>query len=178
MIRADRDHPAHRFPVARGRPLPRRATRSGQEPDLVADYRSRTPALVAHVTVSDLHQPAIHDGAHSGYYRDAHQISRSGRDADRQHPDHCRHRSADLCAGARGLRLLSVTGFPVSLRPRLAESTASQLPNRTAKVLPCPCRSTLSAADECVVWERRSLWVRFPGMPHVPAERLNDLCRK
>src|SRR6266496_4858674 len=66
MIRADRDHPAHRFPVARGRPLPGRATRSGHEPDLVADYRGRTPALVAHVTVSDLHQPAIHDGAHSG----------------------------------------------------------------------------------------------------------------
>ena len=33
-------------------------------------------------------------------------------------------------------------------------------------------------ADECVVWERRSVWVRFPGMPHVPAERLNDLCRR
>lgn len=33
--------------------------------------------------------------------------------------------SAALCAGARGLRLLSATGFPVSLRPRLAEFTAA-----------------------------------------------------
>ena len=32
--------------------------------------------------------------------------------------------AAALCAGARRIRLLSVTGFPVSLRPRLAESAA------------------------------------------------------
>jgi hypothetical protein len=56
------------------------------------------------------------------------------------------HRTAALCAGARRLRLLSVTDFPVSLRPRLAELTAANRPpghgqglaRRTCGARPCP----------------------------------------
>jgi len=50
--------------------------------------------------------------------------------------------SAALCAGARRLRLLSVTGFPVSLRPRLAELAAAGRPRGHAQDLaPVPVAS-------------------------------------
>ena len=55
------------------------------------------------------------------------------------------HRTADLCAGARRLRLLSVTGFPVSLRPRLAEFAAvgRTPPGACPSLAPGPRRSIL-----------------------------------
>jgi hypothetical protein len=58
--------------------------------------------------------------------------------------------TAGICAGAQRLRLLSVTGFPAS---RVLGWRSSRFPTDRAawpKSLPCPQRSTLSAARECV----------------------------
>jgi hypothetical protein len=41
--------------------------------------------------------------------------------------------------------------FPLNLSPRPAEFTAADWPHARAQVLPCVRRSTLSAADPCVV---------------------------
>ena len=72
--------------------------------------------------------------------------------------------SAALCAGARGLRLLSVTGFPVS---SVLGWQSPQLPTEQpghGRVLSFPRRSTLSAADPDVGHGLRKQLRRTPDL--------------
>jgi len=58
--------------------------------------------------------------------------------------------TAALCAGVRRARLLSVTGLPVSLRPRPAQLRLPPGQQGMANALPVSVAVTLCAADECV----------------------------